>query len=226
VDEVRRLRLEKGWSQNELAYHANLAPSVISLIETGKRDPNATTLRKLASALEVRIPDLFEESGSGKARRRSSLEPSFNDVLEGERRIAVAKRFEENLRHFTDQWREELKDPQKQGVYWCVGVQTTAIGFTQLISRLGLIDVIAQKIKDVGEGSSADLISEIKKGRSGRAMSDPEFRAAMDLLAAFEDMHNVADQVLEADEAVDWMAVEEAEQRRKAFSVIQGELSA
>jgi transcriptional regulator with XRE-family HTH domain len=68
VDEVRRLRLEKGWSQNELAYHAKLAPSVISLIETGKRDPNATTLRKLAEALEVRIPDLFEEGGSGKAR--------------------------------------------------------------------------------------------------------------------------------------------------------------
>jgi transcriptional regulator with XRE-family HTH domain len=81
VDEVRRLRLEKGWSQNELAYHAKLAPSVISLIETGKREPNATTLRKIAGALEVRIPDLFEESGSGKAGRRSSVEPSFNDIL-------------------------------------------------------------------------------------------------------------------------------------------------
>jgi transcriptional regulator with XRE-family HTH domain len=68
VDEVRRLRLQKGWSQNELAYHAKLAPSVISLIETGKREPNATTLRKLANALEVRIPDLFEESGPGKAQ--------------------------------------------------------------------------------------------------------------------------------------------------------------
>ena len=68
MDEVRRLRLQKGWSQNELAYHAKLAPSVISLIETGKREPNATTLRKLASALEVRIPDLFEESGPGKAQ--------------------------------------------------------------------------------------------------------------------------------------------------------------
>jgi transcriptional regulator with XRE-family HTH domain len=91
VDEVRRLRLEKGWSQNELAYHAKLAPSVISLIETGKRDPNATTLRKLASALEVRIPDLFEESGSGKAQRRSSYEPSFNDVLEEERLEATGR---------------------------------------------------------------------------------------------------------------------------------------
>jgi transcriptional regulator with XRE-family HTH domain len=88
MEQVRRLRLEKGWSQNELAYHAKLAPSVISLIETGKRDPNATTLRKLAEALEVRVPDLFEDSDSGKAQRRSSLEPSFNDVL-NERRAGV-----------------------------------------------------------------------------------------------------------------------------------------
>ena len=89
MDEVRRLRLEKGWSQNELAYHAKLAPSVISLIETGKREPNATTLRKLAGAFEVRIPDLFEDSGSGKAQRRSSPEPKPFNGLEGKRRPSV-----------------------------------------------------------------------------------------------------------------------------------------
>ena len=89
MDEVKRLRLEKGWSQNELAYHAKLAPSVISLIETGKRDPNATTLRKLAEALEVRIPELFEESDSGKGRRRSSPEPSLFNGLEEERHAGV-----------------------------------------------------------------------------------------------------------------------------------------
>jgi transcriptional regulator with XRE-family HTH domain len=63
MDEVRRLRLEKGWSQNELAFYAHTAPSVISLIETGKRDPNATTLRKLAEALGVEIPELFGSPG-------------------------------------------------------------------------------------------------------------------------------------------------------------------
>jgi transcriptional regulator with XRE-family HTH domain len=89
VDEVKRLRLEKRWSQNELAYHAKLAPSVISLIETGKRDPNATTLRKLAEALEVRIPHLFEIPINYDACR-TALE-SFCDhwqpTLSGERRL-------------------------------------------------------------------------------------------------------------------------------------------
>ena len=119
-----------------------------------------------------------------------------------------------------------MKDPQKQGLYWCVGVQTTAIGFTELISKLGLFRMIGQKIDEVGAQSPAGLIAEMKKGKSGRAMSDPEFVAAMDLFAAFEEMHDVADEVLEADETVDWIAVEEAKQRRKAFHVIQGEMTA
>jgi transcriptional regulator with XRE-family HTH domain len=118
VDEVRRLRLEKGWSQNELAYHAKLAPSVISLIETGKRNPNATTLRKLADALDVQIPDLFEESGSGKARRRSSPEPSLFNGFEEERhdyesqvweRINLLDRAADQWQQFLDEGRYDLK---------------------------------------------------------------------------------------------------------------------
>ena len=57
--EIRRLRKTKEWNQTELAYHAGLAPSVISQIENGKRDPTARTLRKLADALEVEVGDLF-----------------------------------------------------------------------------------------------------------------------------------------------------------------------
>lgn len=57
--EVRRLRQARGWNQTELAYHSGLAPSVISQIENGKRDPSAGTLKKLAKALEVDVPDLF-----------------------------------------------------------------------------------------------------------------------------------------------------------------------
>src|SRR5215218_5068614 len=80
MEAVRRLRLEKGWNQNELAFYADLAPSVISLVETGRREPNATTLRKLAQALGVEIPDLFERSDSPKAPRPSH---SLDLILEG-----------------------------------------------------------------------------------------------------------------------------------------------
>jgi transcriptional regulator with XRE-family HTH domain len=59
MQEVRRLRERRGWGQKELAFHANLAQSVISEIETGKRSPSARTLSKLAEALEVEVRDLF-----------------------------------------------------------------------------------------------------------------------------------------------------------------------
>jgi len=69
--EVKRLRQAREWNQTELAYHAGLAPSVISQIENGKRDPTARTLRKLAGALGVEVSDLFP-----KAQASLPLEPA------------------------------------------------------------------------------------------------------------------------------------------------------
>ena len=86
--------------------------------------------------------------------------------------------------------------------------------------------MIGRKIREIREQSLAGLVEEIKRGKSGRAMSDPDFRVSMALLAAFEDMHEASDHVFEVDETVDWITIKEAEQRRKAFSVIQGDLSA
>src|SRR5215207_9654406 len=221
--EVKRLREARGWSQMRLAVEAEMSVSGISMVENGHRNLTTTTLGKLARALGVEIPDLFRESETLKAGA-PPLEPSFNDVLDDERRIGAIRRFEENLRHFTSQWREELKDPQKQGRYWCFGVQATAIGITLLISKLDLF----RRIREVAQASPSGLIEEMKKGRGGRAMSDPEFLAAMDLLTAFEEMHEASDEALEADAATedDWLAREKAAQRRKAFSVIQGEMTA
>jgi transcriptional regulator with XRE-family HTH domain len=62
MQEVRRLRQAKGWNQTELAFHADLAPSVVSQIENGKRNPSARTLEKLATALDVEVGDLFPKA--------------------------------------------------------------------------------------------------------------------------------------------------------------------
>src|SRR5215207_2411675 len=220
MERIRQLRKAKGLSQAKLAVMADMDPATLNRLEQGKGNPNIRTLERVAGALGVEVADLLGKASAPPP----SLEPSFNDVLDDERRIAAIGRFEENLRHFTSQWREELKDPQKQGRYWCFGVQATAIGLTQLISKLDLF----RRIGEVAQASPSGLIEEMKKGRGGRAMSDPEFLAAMDLLAAFEEMHEASDEALEADAAAedDWLAREEAAQRRKAFSVIQGEMTA
>jgi transcriptional regulator with XRE-family HTH domain len=60
--EIRRLREEKGWSQAQLAVDAGIGVSAVSLIETGKRNPSATTLAKIAAALGVGVADLFPKA--------------------------------------------------------------------------------------------------------------------------------------------------------------------
>src|SRR5215203_295452 len=57
--EIRRLREAKGWSGAQLAVYAGMAPSAVSQIETGKRNPNSGSLAKIAKALEVEVRDLF-----------------------------------------------------------------------------------------------------------------------------------------------------------------------
>ncbi|MGE0827759.1 MAG: helix-turn-helix domain-containing protein [Hyphomonadaceae bacterium] len=48
---VQRLRLEKGWSQEELADRAGLHRTYISGVERGVRNPTLTVVMKIAKAL-------------------------------------------------------------------------------------------------------------------------------------------------------------------------------
>ena len=64
MDEVRRLRKMKGLSQVELAELGGVSAYTVTEIETGRRDPHGSTLRKLAKALEVDVSNLFREEPS------------------------------------------------------------------------------------------------------------------------------------------------------------------
>lgn len=50
---------QKGISQKELAKISGVAESTISLIMSGKRSPNISTLGKLAAALDISYPQLI-----------------------------------------------------------------------------------------------------------------------------------------------------------------------
>jgi len=59
MDEVRRIRNERGLSQRRLAELAGVNKVTLVHIETGKSSPNVETLEKLAAALEVEVADFF-----------------------------------------------------------------------------------------------------------------------------------------------------------------------
>lgn len=73
---LRRLRLERGLSQEKLAHDARIAPSFISQIENGKRSPTVTLLQQLAATLRAPIVEFFAEGkapvteGLSRARRK------------------------------------------------------------------------------------------------------------------------------------------------------------
>ena len=58
---LRKLREEKGLSQEKLARLADVANNTIIKIEVGKnQNPTLVTFKKIAKALEVSVDDLIE----------------------------------------------------------------------------------------------------------------------------------------------------------------------
>lgn len=60
ANEIKRLRIAKGWSIRELAEEADIAKSQISDLENGQlQNTTIDTICKLSKALEVNPADLF-----------------------------------------------------------------------------------------------------------------------------------------------------------------------
>jgi putative transcriptional regulator len=57
---IRTVRLQKGVSQEALAYEAAFDRTYISLLERGRRNPSFANLHKLCGALGVTVAELTE----------------------------------------------------------------------------------------------------------------------------------------------------------------------
>lgn len=62
---VRRIRIEKGLTQEQLAERAGVSQFYISLLETGGRNPTVVSLWELSQALGVSHVDLVLPDGEG-----------------------------------------------------------------------------------------------------------------------------------------------------------------
>lgn len=58
-DRVRELRKDKGLSQEELSYKADLHRTYIGMIERAEKNITLTNIEKIAKALDVDIKKLF-----------------------------------------------------------------------------------------------------------------------------------------------------------------------
>jgi transcriptional regulator with XRE-family HTH domain len=60
-DLVRRLRLEKGYSQEEFAFRVGLHQTYVSSVERGERNVTIGTADRLARALGTNLSSMFSE---------------------------------------------------------------------------------------------------------------------------------------------------------------------
>ena len=60
---VRALRLDRGWTQEELAHRSGLNRSYMSEVERGRSDVSLTTLQKIARPLGISLAELLTGIG-------------------------------------------------------------------------------------------------------------------------------------------------------------------
>jgi transcriptional regulator with XRE-family HTH domain len=63
---LRQLRVQRGISQDDLAYSSGVERAYVGHLERGVRNPTITTLAKIAKALDVHIGQLFREPEPGE----------------------------------------------------------------------------------------------------------------------------------------------------------------
>ena len=78
---LRHARRAKGLTLAELGEKVGRTPSVLSLIENGKREPRLSLVEQLAAALGVPVTELLKKQPpSRRARLEIQLEQAFGDA--------------------------------------------------------------------------------------------------------------------------------------------------
>ncbi|TAL13830.1 MAG: XRE family transcriptional regulator [Aquabacterium sp.] len=61
-DAIRRVRLERGVSQEELAHQSEIDRSYMSSIERGQQNPGIVSILRIAQALDTTLTELAAEA--------------------------------------------------------------------------------------------------------------------------------------------------------------------
>jgi transcriptional regulator with XRE-family HTH domain len=75
---IRQARAGQGLSLEQLARLTGISAPALSLIETGKRDPRLTTLKRIADALRVPLTALIADGGSAPPRSSTSSSEGYD----------------------------------------------------------------------------------------------------------------------------------------------------
>ena len=92
---IQQLRLDKGWSQEDLAMHSGLSVRTIQRIENGKR-ASLESLKCLAAVFETNVSNLVQE------KPMANTQPTNQQFIEHAEKEAIA--YVQNLKGFHIHW--------------------------------------------------------------------------------------------------------------------------
>ena len=74
IEKIDKLRLERGWSINNLAMEAMLTQSTLNNLYTRKTDPKISTLRAICNAFGITLADFFAEESTNEKQEDTQKE--------------------------------------------------------------------------------------------------------------------------------------------------------
>ena len=66
LEKIDKLRIQRGWSINNLAMEAMLTQSTLNNLYSRKAEPKLSTLRAICDAFEITLSDFFAEEDNTK----------------------------------------------------------------------------------------------------------------------------------------------------------------
>ena len=81
IDNIKRIRKEKGVSQEKLAEACNTATSYIGLMEIYKNVPKLSTIERIAVALDVDPLELFKDKNKAPHEQEAEIQNKKTSIL-------------------------------------------------------------------------------------------------------------------------------------------------
>lgn len=166
MDELRRIRLLRGHSQEDLSRISRVSEFTISEIELGKRaNPRPSTMRKLAQALGVEVADLYGETvATPKVSAPLSLEWALAAPRE-ELEEAVYEATLHDVWSLAGQLSRAASDMEDAEARLDAGLRSMDV-MSEFVDRVGPLEEVERKTPRRGGGEQRSSPGTASEGES------------------------------------------------------------
>lgn len=100
-EKIKRLRQEKGWSQEEVANKLDISINAYGAIERGETDVNLSRLEAISEAFEIDTADLFDKKGNNIVNNFAEVQvqnnqPNWHNIHQSLDYLQIKNEFEKS----------------------------------------------------------------------------------------------------------------------------------